>query len=125
MNELAVILSAVKYPELVKICLDTAHAYVYGYNLADEQEQENFCELVQKTVGFASIALLHLNDTVQPLGSFLDKHAVIGQGHIGQEALVRFATRPDLAQVPIILELPALSEDQEFEVYRQTREILR
>lgn len=124
LNDFTAILNQIKYPELVRVCIDTAHAYVYGYDLVDEARYINFITLLANAIGFDKIALLHLNDTVQPLGSFLDKHAIIGQGNIGTQALVRFAQHPSLAQVPIILELPAVTDEEELNAYRQAREML-
>jgi deoxyribonuclease IV len=107
------IMSCMKFPELVRLCIDTAHAYAYGYNVADSDEQEKFITLLTDVVGVNSLALLHLNDTTQQLGGCIDRHTILGQGHIGERALRTFAQHPVLAQVPIILELPQVDEQTE------------
>lgn len=95
------------YPEKVKICIDTAHAYSFGYEIND-----NFIELL-KTLPENSIKLIHLNDSGSLLGEKIDTHAPIGSGNIGIDNLKRFIQNEFLKDVPVILELPDVEHDQE------------
>ena len=100
------------HPEKVLFCIDTAHAFSYGYDIASSQGREEFFLLIEKTIGFANIALIHLNDTNQKCGSRIDKHEAIGNGLLSQ-ALPLFLAHPLLKTVPVILELPIMSEQEE------------
>lgn len=100
-------------PDRISFCIDTSHAYAYGYDITDPKSQDDFIKLLDDTMGINNIVLIHLNDTHQKLGSCIDKHEMIGNGVIGLDALKRFVTQPKLAHVPVLLELPELSEDEE------------
>ncbi|HML19250.1 MAG TPA: endonuclease IV, partial [Candidatus Dependentiae bacterium] len=73
------------------------------------------------SIGIKNISLLHLNDTNQPCGSRIDKHALIGEGEIGEEALKQFVLDERLSHIPIILELPVLPEEQEDAMLQKIR----
>ncbi len=108
------------HPEKVQFCLDTAHAYSYGYDLADSQKCQDFLQLVDQTVGFTNIALIHLNDTMQLCGSLIDRHENPGTGFLA-DALPQIIHIPNLANVPIILELPIMDEQEELLVLDRIR----
>jgi len=100
-------------PEKLKFCIDTAHAFSYGYDIRDAAGQDAFIALLEKTIGINSIVLIHMNDTHDSLGSKLDKHAMPGAGHIGLDALKRFVMNPSLANIPLIMEIPPVSQEEE------------
>ena len=120
-TDFRVLLEKIDKPERLAFCIDTAHAYSFGYNVALPHEQERFIQLLDTCIGIERIQLLHLNDTTEKLGSRLDRHAVIGKGFIGVDALHRFALHPQLQHIPIILELPELSEHAELIVLNDVR----
>jgi len=112
-NDFRVLLCELNYPEKISFCIDTAHAHSFGYDIVDKQKQTLFIKFLETTVGLDAIALIHLNDTQEKIGSCIDRHARFGQGGIGVQALQHFVTHPALAQVPIILELPIMDEKYE------------
>ncbi|KKU45807.1 MAG: putative endonuclease 4 [Microgenomates group bacterium GW2011_GWA2_46_7] len=103
--ELSDILSAIVSPRL-KVCLDTAHAFEAGYNFQTQSGLDMWLDGIEKTIGFAKLELLHLNDSKTPLGSGRDNHQNIGDGFIGADALARLINHPSLAHLPLILEVP-------------------
>ena len=109
----------------VKMCVDTAHAYVAGYDISTPQKVDLFVKNLVKAVGKENIGLLHCNDTKKPCGSFLDEHAVIGYGNIGMEALYHFVHHKDLSAIPVIFELPAIDESLEQDIIEQFTEMER
>lgn len=117
--DFALIMKDIIYPEKISFCIDTAHAYVYGYNLGNKQGQQEFIELLQTTVGLDKIALIHLNDTTELLGSRIDRHHIVGQGLIGRNALREFILHEALRHIPVLMELPQLDEEQEIDLYHQ------
>ncbi|MDR3647387.1 MAG: deoxyribonuclease IV [Candidatus Babeliales bacterium] len=107
------ILSLMEYPERVSFCLDTAHAYSFGYDVSNISGQEKFLKLVEENIGLNRISLIHVNDTSEKLGRCIDKHDLPGQGNIGKVALKNFLEHPQLITLPKLLELPLLSEEEE------------
>jgi deoxyribonuclease-4 len=108
-----------EFPERIAFCIDTAHAHAYGYNIIDMQQ--NFIDLIDQTMGISNLALIHLNDAMHERGSHIDKHAPLGKGCIGENALKSFALHPSLSSVPLILELPILSESQEHAALKKVK----
>lgn len=97
-------------PEKVKFCIDTAHAHAYGYDIITPEGQEEFVNLLDMTIGIENIVLLHVNDTKEQRGSFIDRHDFLGAGLIGIEALKRLVNHPRLIHIPLLLELPVMPE---------------
>jgi deoxyribonuclease-4 len=64
----------------------------------------------EQTLGLEHVRLIHANDSKTPLGSRVDRHANIGEGHIGREAFRRILTHPKLRKKPFILETPVDEE---------------
>lgn len=108
-------------PHEISFCIDTAHAYSYGYDIVDQAGRENFIQLLDATIGLSRIHMIHLNDTHEKLGSQLDRHQIIGQGTLGQDTLKAFIQDPRLRTLPIIMELPPMDEEQELAILDQVR----
>jgi len=85
------------------------------------QGQHDFIALLDTTIGIDRIQLIHLNDTTEKLGSFIDRHSAIGQGMIGEGALARFAMHPQLQHIPLLIESPELSVEDELVVLEKIR----
>lgn len=92
----------------LRVCLDTAHAFEAGYNLATNQGLDLWLTEIEKTIGLSKIELLHLNDSKTPLGSGRDNHQNIGDGYIGSDGLKQLINHPKLNHLPLILEVPGL-----------------
>lgn len=108
-----------EFPDRIAFCIDTAHAHAYGYDIVTQQN--NFIELIDQTIGISNLALIHLNDATHERGSHIDKHAPLGEGYIGNAALKTFALHPQLASIPLILELPILPKEQETATLHKVR----
>ena len=108
-----VLLEKIDIPERVGFCIDTAHAHSFGYSIVDNAAQDTFIAFLDETIGLQRIKLLHLNDVYDSCGSRKDRHAVIGEGTIGSDALRRFVMHPQLKTIPFVLELPDMSVEQE------------
>jgi len=108
------------HPEKIKFCIDTAHAYSYGYDITQEKGLAHFSALIEKTIGFENVALIHLNDIKQECGSRIDRHEVIGAGKLAQ-SLPLFINRAEFKNIPIIMELPVLAHQEEAAVLEMVR----
>jgi deoxyribonuclease-4 len=94
----------------VGYCLDTCHLLAAGFNITAKAGLESTLAHVDKVLGLAHIRLIHANDSKQPLGSRVDRHANIGEGHIGDAGFRRILQHPKLREKPFILETPVDEE---------------
>lgn len=121
LDDFGVLLHALDQPDRMVFCIDTAHAYSYGYSLDAVTGCEEFVRHIDNTLGLARVALLHINDTHQACGTCADRHALLGQGLLGSTMLRTFAMHNDLLQVPIIAELPTTTMEQEKAIMAEIR----
>lgn len=103
-EELREILDRVTLKEKMGVCLDTCHIWDGGYDIVNHLD-EVITEF-DKIIGLSNLKAIHLNDSMNPLGSHKDRHAKIGEGHIGFDALVRIINHPALCHLPFYLETP-------------------
>lgn len=103
-SELAEIISKVKYNEKLGVCLDTCHVFAGGYDIVNQPEE--VLREFDKIIGLNRLYAVHLNDSLMPFASHKDRHAKIGEGKIGAEALVKFISYPEINKLPLILETP-------------------
>jgi deoxyribonuclease IV len=87
----------------VRVCVDTAHAFVAGYDLSAESGGRMVAEDLVDAVGDA-VALVHLNDAKNELGSHRDGHRKVGEGCIPVDAWPGFFD--GLPGVPVVMETP-------------------
>ncbi|WP_411677944.1 deoxyribonuclease IV [Caproicibacter sp.] len=103
-EELRAILDRVELSEKVGVCLDTCHVFDAGYDLVGDPD--GVLAEFDRVIGLGRLKAVHLNDSKNPLGSRKDRHELIGKGHIGFGALLRFARHPAVRDLPLILETP-------------------
>lgn len=103
-EELREILDRVTLSEHMGVCLDTCHVWDGGYDIVNHLD-EVVAEF-DRVIGLNRLKAIHLNDSLNPLGAHKDRHARIGQGHIGAEALIRVVNHPALRHLPFYLETP-------------------
>lgn len=121
MQDFHLLRSLLDQPDKIFYCIDTAHAHSYGYSLQDISFQDTFIQIIDAAVGIENVVLLHVNDTYEKMGSRKDRHAMIGQGLIGNEALKTWILHPRLVHIPIIMELPEIPEEEEKVLLAQIR----
>jgi deoxyribonuclease-4 len=103
-EQMGQIIDAVKDNGRLRLCFDTEHAFAAGYDLRDDEGYERtFAELDQH-VGLELLAAFHINDSMKPLNSRVDRHEHIGKGHLGLEPFRRLVNDPRFAGVPMCLE---------------------
>lgn len=105
-EELAAILAQVEHEDRVGICLDTCHVFAAGYDIRSAEGYWRTLRELDGCVGLRRLQAIHLNDSVQGLGSRVDRHAHIGEGRLGLEAFRLIVTDRRLSRVPMILETP-------------------
>jgi len=121
-RDIEYILERTAYPEKVEICFDTCHAFAAGYDLRTEEAIERTINVIEESVGFNRLRLVHLNDSKGDLGSHIDRHEHIGLGKIGEEGF-RNILRSKFARVPLILETPMNGRRSDLENLIKVKEL--
>lgn len=103
-EEIREIIDRVDHPELLGVCMDSCHIYSAGYDIVNDLD--GVLTAFDKVIGLERLKAIHLNDSMKPFNSHLDRHEKIGEGTIGLEALVRFTNHPVLRALPFYLETP-------------------
>ena len=103
-EEIAAIIEQVHCSGQLGVCLDTCHVWDGGYDIVNDLD--GVLTSFDKSIGLSRLKAIHLNDSLNPLGSHKDRHARIGAGCIGLDALTRVINHPALAHLPFILETP-------------------
>ena len=103
-DELRQIIDRVERKDKLGVCLDTCHVWDGGYDIVNNLDGV-FTEF-DSVIGLDRLKAIHLNDSMNGLGSHKDRHAKIGEGEIGLEALVRVIRHPATKGIPFILETP-------------------
>ncbi len=103
-EELKSILDQVVLKEHMGVCLDTCHVWDSGYDIVNHLDE--VITQFDNIIGLKKLKAIHLNDSLNPLGAHKDRHACIGEGHIGSEALLRVVNHPALRELPFYLETP-------------------
>ena len=106
-EELARIYDGVKYNDKLRVCFDTCHTHDSGYDIINDFD--GVIEHFDKVLGKDQIALFHINDSKNICGASKDRHANLGFGEIGFDALSYIVHHPDFKNVPKILETPWIS----------------
>ena len=103
-EELKAIIDNMKYPQKIGVCMDSCHVSDGGYDIA--KDLEGVLAEFDRIIGIDKLKAMHLNDSMNPLGSHKDRHAKIGEGHLGTEAFINIINHPKLKDLPFILETP-------------------
>ena len=119
-EELKAIRDGAVHPERIGICLDTCHVFSAGYDIV--HNLDGVLEEFDRVLGLGLLRAIHLNDSLMPFGSHKDRHAVIGEGEIGMEALLGVLRHPQLRELPFYLETP-LDDAGHKEEIRKLREL--
>lgn len=103
-EEIRAIINLVEKKEKLGVCLDTCHVWDAGYDIVNHLDE--VLEEFDRVIGLSNLKAIHLNDSMNGLGSHKDRHAKIGEGEIGLEALSAVTRHPALKGIPFILETP-------------------
>ncbi|WKZ32298.1 MAG: deoxyribonuclease IV [Thermodesulfobacteriota bacterium] len=106
------------------LCFDTCHAFAAGYSYSTAKEADSLAKRIEAEAGRGSLRVIHLNDSRGGLGSKLDRHADIGKGAIGSESFRHFLNHPKIKKVPMILETPKDSDEDDLRNLAEVRRIL-
>ncbi|MDX2065926.1 MAG: deoxyribonuclease IV [Fimbriimonadaceae bacterium] len=109
-EELARMRDAIDSPR-IGVCLDTCHIFAAGYDI---RTADGFTEVIDRfdaVIGLAALQAIHVNDSLKPFGSRLDRHAHLGEGEIGPAAFRALVQDARLAEIPMMVETPDADTD--------------
>lgn len=106
LGQLKSIMDVVETKERVGICIDTAHAFAAGIQLNDQHAFQDFFSELEETIGLDKLRGMHLNDSKKECGTRVDRHACLGEGHIGIKPFEWIMQDPRFDEIPLILETP-------------------
>ncbi len=105
-EQLGYIVDRVHHKIPIGVCIDTCHIFAAGYDIRTPEAWNKTLKQFDDVVGLKHLYALHLNDSIKPLGSKVDRHAPLGKGEIGIEAFKFVMTHPKLRDLPKYLETP-------------------
>ncbi len=103
-EELREIIDRVELKDKVGVCFDTCHVWDGGYDIVNDLD--GVLNEFDRVIGLDKLKAIHINDSMNDIGSHKDRHQKIGEGHIGLEAMKRVINHPALKDKPFILETP-------------------
>ena len=112
-EHLAYIISCVRKPERLCVCLDTAHVFAAGYDISSDSSVRKTLREFDRVIGRNRLVAIHLNDSKTPCGSRVDRHEHIGKGRIGLDAFGFIMRDRRFHKIPKVLETPKGKEMRE------------
>jgi deoxyribonuclease-4 len=112
-EELAAIIDKVQYNDRLTVCMDTCHMHDAGYDLVGDLD--GVLEKFDRTVGLNRVAVVHVNDSKNPVGAGKDRHAPVGAGWLGHDAIKSIVHHEALQGRPFILETPWIGKQDKTE----------
>jgi deoxyribonuclease IV len=103
-GELSDLLNAAGGDRRLGLCLDSCHLYASGYDVSTAEGLRHTLDECDRLVGLDRLHSLHLNDSMTPLGSNRDRHALLGEGELGDRGCANFVSEPRFARLPCVLE---------------------
>ena len=123
-EHLGYIRSAGRCPERLAICLDTCHMFAAGYPMVARKDYLHTMRELDRLVGLQHVRAIHLNDSMKPCGSRVDRHDHIGRGQMGLEPFRHLLNDRRFSKVPMYLET-AKGEEDGVDLDRMNLETLR
>ncbi|MFD2611011.1 deoxyribonuclease IV [Paenibacillus gansuensis] len=112
-EEIAAIIGKVEDNKRLTVCLDTCHIHDAGYDIVNDLD--GVLEEFDRIIGLDRLAVVHLNDSKNPRGAGKDRHAPVGAGMIGFEAMHRIVHHEKIRHLPMILETPWIGKEDKME----------
>lgn len=109
LEELAKMRQGVEQKDRLGFVLDTQHMFASGYDWGNDLDK--IVDQIDATIGLKNVKAFHLNDSMTDLASHKDRHANLGEGKIGAEAIKQLVNHPKFNEIPFIMETPGLKEE--------------
>jgi len=103
-EELSALLDAAGGDGRLGLCLDSCHLYASGYDVSTYDGLRDTLDECDRLVGLDRLQALHVNDSIAPFGSNRDRHALLGEGQLGERGIATFLSEPRFERLPCVLE---------------------
>lgn len=113
-EELKTLIDRVELKDKIGVCMDTCHINDAGYDIVNNLD--GVLSDFDQIIGLDKLYAMHINDSLNPLSAHKDRHAKIGEGHIGHEGICKVINHPKLCHLPFILETPNELDGYEKEI---------
>ncbi len=123
LEQIADLISRIKFKEKMGVCMDTCHNYSFGYDIVNDFD--GFLQKFDDIIGLQKLQVAHINDSKTPFNSHKDRHANIGEGSLGLEAIKRIVHHDLLRNIPQILETPGQKYRSEIDMLLDRPRILQ
>jgi deoxyribonuclease-4 len=123
-KDIAEIIDKTNSPLIGGVVIDTCHAFAAGYDIKNEKGLSEFIKEIETHIGLNNIKLIHLNDSKKGHNSHVDRHEHIGHGSISRHGLKMFINHPAFENIPLILETPKKSEEDDLRNLKIVRSLL-
>lgn len=120
-DELKIIFDNCQYASRLGVCFDTCHTYAAGYNIKTAEGLDATARQLVEVLGPDKLKVVHVNDSQTIHGSNRDRHAPIGKGELGEEAIKRIMHHPLFNKIPFILETPSETLAEDVEILKKLR----
>lgn len=117
-EELKMILDGVEHKDRIGVCIDSCHISDAGYDIVNDLD--GVLEEFDRIIGLNWLKAVHINDSINEIGSGKDRHAKIGEGTLGLDTFERLINHPSLRDLPFVLETP-----NDIEGYKKEIELLK
>jgi deoxyribonuclease-4 len=119
------VIALLKDSSHVGICYDTCHGFAAGYDIRTKKGVDALVAEIERTVGLERLKGVHLNDCLRDFGSRVDRHWHIGEGKIGDKGFKAFLNHTAFRSIPMIMETPKESDEDEVRNLKKARSLAR
>ena len=120
-GELAALLEAAGGDPRLGICLDSCHLYASGYDVRTPEGLADVLDRFDQEVGLDRLGSLHFNDSKAAFASNVDRHAILGEGELGEAGAAAWVREPRFADLPCVMETPGKEPRAELAKLRELR----
>jgi deoxyribonuclease-4 len=109
----------------VGICYDTCHGFAAGYDIRTKKDVDTLAAEIDGTIGLKKLKGVHLNDCLRDYASHVDRHWHIGEGTVGERGFKAFLNHIAFRDIPMIMETPKESEEDDMRNMRKVRALAK
>ncbi|MDA8100095.1 MAG: deoxyribonuclease IV [Nitrospiraceae bacterium] len=109
----------------IGVCYDTCHGFAAGYDIRTKKDVDGLAKEIDATVGKSRLKGIHLNDCLKDFGSRVDRHWHLGEGKIGDDGFRAFLNHPFFREVPMIMETPKETEEDDPRNMKKAKSLLK